>query len=254
MSGDTNSKTTVADSVAGTLRRAILSNEYAPGTTLPAERELATSLDVSRLSLRSALSTLEAEGLIAKEHGAGNRVRDFRESGGIEVIGHLMQLSLSGGELPVRLIEQLLEVRRLIAVEVVTLACERSGEDDIRHLRAIVAELHELVTSPRKFMQADLRFAQGMVRATNNLALELLFNTVQRIILGNRGFEAAFMLNASAIVKTYERIVDLLEAGDAEATRRLALRVLERLDGATSAKIRELRDTMDRAKEKKEST
>lgn len=48
---------------------------YADGTVLPAEQKLAVELDVSRVTLRRALDTLESEGLIDRRAGAGTRVR-----------------------------------------------------------------------------------------------------------------------------------------------------------------------------------
>jgi GntR family transcriptional regulator len=44
---------------------------FAPGTRLPAERELAGSLRVSRMTVRHALASLESRGLVARRVGRG---------------------------------------------------------------------------------------------------------------------------------------------------------------------------------------
>jgi GntR family transcriptional regulator len=52
------------------IRRAIRSGSYPPGSQLPSERELAEEFDVSRGTVRQALATLRAEGVVASRKGA----------------------------------------------------------------------------------------------------------------------------------------------------------------------------------------
>jgi GntR family transcriptional regulator len=62
--------------IAEELKRKIREGEYPPGSQLPAETELAASLQVSRATLREALSLLEREGSVIRRHGVGSFVRD----------------------------------------------------------------------------------------------------------------------------------------------------------------------------------
>tara|TARA_B100000609_G_scaffold133139_1_gene106449 strand:- start:297 stop:1019 length:723 start_codon:yes stop_codon:yes gene_type:complete len=57
------------------LRNAITSGEYPPGSKLPTERELCHKLEVSRITVRQALSLLETEQLINRKQGSGTFVR-----------------------------------------------------------------------------------------------------------------------------------------------------------------------------------
>lgn len=59
---------------AEALRLIIRSGRAAPGDPLPSERDLALALGWSRVTIRKALATLIAEGLISKRHGAGTFV------------------------------------------------------------------------------------------------------------------------------------------------------------------------------------
>lgn len=56
---------------ADQLRRLIQSGEYQPGARLPAERDLASQLRISRPTLREALIALEVEGLVNIRVGSG---------------------------------------------------------------------------------------------------------------------------------------------------------------------------------------
>lgn len=55
--------------VADSLREAIGEGRYPPGTRLPAERDLAVDLGVSRATVRHALDDLQLEGLIVRRRG-----------------------------------------------------------------------------------------------------------------------------------------------------------------------------------------
>ncbi|MEV8476815.1 GntR family transcriptional regulator [Streptomyces sp. NPDC051173] len=65
--------------IADDLRHLIESGEYAAGSQLPSEKELAARYKVSHPTLRSALDVLQADGLLEKFHGRGNFVRRQRE-------------------------------------------------------------------------------------------------------------------------------------------------------------------------------
>src|SRR5512135_627319 len=96
------------------LRRAILRGELAVGERLPPERELAAQFGVSRLTLRAALATLDAAGLISVRHGSGYVVRDFVRDGGPDLLPGLADLASERGDLP-PIAADLLRVRRHLA-------------------------------------------------------------------------------------------------------------------------------------------
>lgn len=56
------------------IREAIEKRILSPDDALPAERQLATELDVSRITVRKAIDGLVAEGLLVRKQGSGNFV------------------------------------------------------------------------------------------------------------------------------------------------------------------------------------
>jgi GntR family transcriptional regulator/MocR family aminotransferase len=58
------------------LRQSILTGNLAPGTRLPASRELAKDLNISRTTVENAYATLEADGLVMRHVGRGTYVLD----------------------------------------------------------------------------------------------------------------------------------------------------------------------------------
>ena len=58
------------------LRRKILSGDYKPETPLPSEDMLAEEYQVSRITVRQALSSLEQDGLVLRQRGKGTFVSE----------------------------------------------------------------------------------------------------------------------------------------------------------------------------------
>lgn len=67
------------------LRSGILEGTYADGSRLPAEHDLCTMFDVSRITVRRALAELQAEGLLRRTRGSGTVVTNRRKASGTRV-------------------------------------------------------------------------------------------------------------------------------------------------------------------------
>jgi GntR family transcriptional regulator len=72
---ETASRATLYATVSETLRREIAGGRFADTEILPGERELSTLLNVSRTTLRRAITDLVAEGVLYHRHGAGTFIR-----------------------------------------------------------------------------------------------------------------------------------------------------------------------------------
>ncbi len=66
--------------VCDSLREALKVGEYAVGAQLPSQDELSTYYGVSLLTVRQAISVLEGDGLLSREHGRGTFVKDLNSS------------------------------------------------------------------------------------------------------------------------------------------------------------------------------
>jgi DNA-binding FadR family transcriptional regulator len=126
----------------------------------------------------------------------------------------------------------------MVAVDLLGFVTERATDAELAELREHVGKQAQLLDDPEGFMLADLHFARLMVRAGRNLALELLYNTVVRLIANNPGFQMAFQSNAPQTMMVYERLVELMAERDPKRVVRIAGRILDRLDNATLSRIR----------------
>ena len=67
-------------SIANSLRREIESGQYSSKQRLPTEQLLCQRFQISRQTVRRALSMLEEEGLIVRRQGSGSKVREREEA------------------------------------------------------------------------------------------------------------------------------------------------------------------------------
>jgi DNA-binding FadR family transcriptional regulator len=233
-------KRKAVDEAVDRIRDGILGGDYRAGTDLPGERELSTTMGVSRLTLRAALSRLEAEGLVKPVHGSGTRVLDYRESGGVEMLGHMATLVQRGGEVPLAMLADLLELRRVVAVEVMGMAAERITEAELEELARHLAYQAKCAGDAQKYMAADIETARKLAQATHNQAILLLSNSIMRVLVQQRGMEFTFLIDVQRAISTYKKMLGLLRARDPIAARRTARRLLARLDRRLLERIAEL--------------
>lgn len=77
--GNRESASPVYRRLQAALGDAIASGALKPGSALPAERELAVELGISRVTVRRAMAELVRNGLVVQRHGSGTYVSGTRE-------------------------------------------------------------------------------------------------------------------------------------------------------------------------------
>ena len=73
-------RTSLTRRISDDIRRRILAKEWAPGEKINSESELSATYKVSRVTVRTALKTLEYQGLVDIRHGSGTYVNNFGRS------------------------------------------------------------------------------------------------------------------------------------------------------------------------------
>lgn len=212
-------KQRVAEEVAEQLRSLILNGQYPPGSKLPPERELSKRLRVNRASLREALKKLEHLGLVRIRQGDGTRVQNFMETGGIELVQHLLPL---GGGKP-ELIRDLLEFRRIFGRELARLAAARatSNGDGLAKLRAL-ADRADQVTGALELFDLDFDFYVAVAQMSGNQVMLLLINTVRDGVRGFMSLLANLAAPQDAVRKHHRDLIAAIEAGDIGGAGKIA--------------------------------
>jgi GntR family transcriptional regulator, transcriptional repressor for pyruvate dehydrogenase complex len=213
-------KQRVAEEIVEQLRSLILTGQYPPGSKLPPERELAKSLGVNRASLREALKKLEHLGLVRIRQGDGTRVLDFMETGGIELVTHLLPLA-SSGAFPDMILD-VLEFRRIWGREIAKLAAERATDTHLAGLREIADRADADDISANELFGLDFELYLALTRATGNRVMTLLVNTVRNAVESHRPLLAHLMVDAPTVRQHHRDLIAAVAAGDAAGAARIA--------------------------------
>ncbi len=223
------------------LRRAVLTGELAPGSRLPPERELATTLGVSRLTLRAALATLTAQGVLAVRHGSGYVIQDVRRTGGPDLLPGLAALADASGELPA-IAAELMRVRRHLARAILEhLAEQPPRAADVRAFdRAVDVMAAAAAASPvdlGALAAADVAIVAALLDATRSPVLRLCLNPVIAVVDGSPPLRAAMYRAPATNVAGWRALGAWLAAPVAAAIDKVIAILAER-DRATFDRLR----------------
>jgi len=197
--------------IADQISALISDGEYAPGARLPAERDLAKQLGVSRPSVREALIALEVEGLLDVRVGSGIYVTQPGEQ--------RRRDALQGDSGPFEVIR----ARWLIEGECAALAAKHAGRAQLAAIRAAHADLVEASKRDHNPLDTDRRFHVNIAEASGNSALVLLVQTLwdQRMGPLYRSLERKleYPKMAAETVREHQAIVSAIVRRDARAAR-----------------------------------
>ena len=204
-------KQRVAEEIAEQLRSLILGGQYPPGSKLPPERELSKRLRVNRASLREALKKLEHLGLVRIRQGDGTRVQNFMETGGIELVQHLLPLAAGGKP---ELIRDLLEFRRIFGRELSRLAAARNTDKEGHAKLRALADKADAVTGALELFELDFDFYVAIAAMSGNQVMLLLLNTVRDGVRSFMPFLANLAAPGDQVRRHHRELIAALEKGD----------------------------------------
>ncbi len=205
----------IADQIAGLIGN----GEFARGSRLPAERELATLLGVSRTSVREALISLEIGGLV-----------DVRVGAGVFVTAGTTSANMSDDKGPGPF--ELLNARMLVEGEVAALAATNATADDLEALKQTIMRMTAHVDDFAIREETDMDFHLRVAKATGNGSLEMVVEGLwnQRAELWGR-MQQHFHTEALArrTIHDHAAILAALVAKDPDAAREAMHRHLSRV-------------------------
>ena len=160
--------------IAEQLRGLMAQGEFGPGTRLPAERDLARQLGVSRPSVREALIALEVEGRVEVRVGSGVYVREGQK----HLNGHSTIPAGEWGPL------ELLRARRVVEGEIAALAATEGKRRQVDAIAAAIASMHADADAGVQPRAGDRAFHVAVAQAAGNV---VLLETVQTFWDARRG-------------------------------------------------------------------
>ncbi len=206
---------TLSSRIVDEVREALFDKRLRPGDFLGTEKELADRAGVSRIVARDALRTLQALGVVEIKVGAGGGARIAHGNPALFAEALAVQLGLAG--ITVR---EMMDAQRAIETTTAELAAENATPEDLVRLRRSLAEHEETIADDAAYTRTCMRFHLAVAEASHNRVLVAQLLSLQHVSwpAENRTLTAPV---AWHILDVHRQLVDLIEARDAAAARRL---------------------------------
>lgn len=174
------SVTRIPDVIAHELETRLLEGSLKPGDRLPAERELAAELGVSRPSLREAIQKLVSRDLLVSRQGGGTYVTDRLDARLIDPWQQLIDQHPS-------VQDDVLEFRHLLEAAAAEMAAQRATEGDLQRLEVAYLALDAAYASTDRSAQvsADVAFHLVIAEAAHNALFAHLTSSLLNLLHGH---------------------------------------------------------------------
>jgi GntR family transcriptional repressor for pyruvate dehydrogenase complex len=217
-------KTRLHEEIMEQLKDKIIRGDLHPGSRLPPERDLAGQLKVNRTTVREALHKLESMGLVEIKHGNGIFVRDFLESGSLELARQLLFLD---GRVNIQILGNLLDLRRLLVPEISYCAALHRSEKDLEELERIVGN------EGMPIAEKDWRVHNLIARASGNVLFVILLNSFTGLTRDSSQAYFEIKKNRQRSIKFHREIYEAIKQRDASQAKQIMYDVLLFAEEAT---------------------
>jgi GntR family transcriptional repressor for pyruvate dehydrogenase complex len=217
-------KQRVHEEVAKQIEQVILKT-LSPGDKLPAERELAEMLGVSRSSIRDAMRRLEMVGLVEPRQGAGTVVREISQDALVSpltnVIAHRRQL-----------VSELLDFRIMLEPPMAAHAATHGSAEEISRMEEILRRQDKKVRAGELAVEEDSEFHYSIALASGNSVVLKVMDVVMDLLRETRSRSLQTVGRPQKSLAGHRKILSAIKRHDgaaAEAAMRQHIKDVEQM-------------------------
>lgn len=204
-----------AEQVVAYVRGLIERKALRPGDRLPAERELAVQIGVSRPTVRMGLHALAAMGCVQSRHGAGTFIPSgppALDSGALSLQAALHDFTHT----------QMYDARRILEVGAAGLAAECATSEQIASLSDEVTSLFASMDNPQRFLVHDINFHRLVAAASGNPIIAAVVEMVSELYYEQRRdtAEQATDRDLRDAAEAHREIYQAIRTRDGDTARR----------------------------------
>ncbi len=212
----------IAEIVAATIRRQIITGEFPPGHNLPTEAQLIEQFEVSRPTIREALRILEFEELISVSRGShgGASINDRSLSFATRAMG----LSLQGYKVT---LGDIYDARKMIEPMAASLAAQRRPAEASAVLYKHIEEGRVALAVADHIPDHNAEFHTILVEECGNQTLAIVAYTLagivarhHRMAYGKSIADVPSKQRQQKNLLSQEKLADLIAQGDAEGAEK----------------------------------
>jgi len=204
----------MSEQVVAHIRDLIEKGLVRPGDKLPAERDLAVQIGVSRPTVRVGLRALAAMGIVESRHGSGTYIPDGPPALGSQSLSLLAALHGFTRE-------EMYDARRVLEVGAAGMAAEHATPDQLATIADEVTNLFATLDDPLVFLVHDIRFHRAVADASGNPIIAALVEMVSALYYDRRRetAELASDRDLREAAELHRRIYQAIRARNSEAAR-----------------------------------
>jgi GntR family transcriptional regulator, transcriptional repressor for pyruvate dehydrogenase complex len=215
------SRDKVYHTVARQLERHI-TEKLKPGDLLPSERLMAEMLGVSRGSVRDAIRTLEAMGLLEPRQGVGTVVCSPQDNSTDRLADALRDKR--------RLVAELIDVRKMIEPHLAGRAALRASEDELAEMEEILGRQASKLRRGELAIEEDSEFHYSIALACNNSAVLKVVDVLMELLRDARKHSFLGKGRQEKSLAGHRRILSALKRHDSAAAERAMDRHLQEIE------------------------
>jgi GntR family transcriptional repressor for pyruvate dehydrogenase complex len=197
------------------IRSLIGNGTLRPGSRLPAERELAVQIGISRPTVRAGLRSLSAMGVVNTRHGSGTYISEtpMLDSEPLSFFAALHGFTR----------DEMFEARRVLEVAAAGLAAERANAEQLAAMAEEVANLFATMDDGQAFLVHDIRFHRTVAAACGNPIMAALVEMVSALFYEQRRTTAdqATDRNMRDAAELHRRIYRAIRSRERDRARQL---------------------------------
>ncbi len=206
----------LSEQVYEQLKELIYRGKFKPGEKLPAERELAHTLGVSRPTVKSAINKLVNNGLVEQKQGQGSFVSSYQSQYRDNPLREIFDAQ------NVSLVD-LLEVRSGLEVTAASLAAQRATPEDIEVMQDCLQEMQAKIKNGEVGADEDVSFHMNIAYATKNSAQIYLMKHFYDLLFYGIKQSQFYLIESGNLEKMGEhhsKILECIRKKDVQGSKR----------------------------------
>lgn len=195
------------------IKKHIYANQLTPGDPLPSQASIAELVGVSRASVREAVKTMEAHGLLRVVNGKGIYIESVDTS--------FFAGDLNKGYL-LRQLADALSVRKALEGMAVEECTRRATDEQLRALSRLLSKVEQRYARGEEQAEFDLKFHQTLVSLSGNALLTHMLKNLLRHSSGIWNIESPDLRDIlRASIPAHRAMMDLMLGRDAAGAARV---------------------------------
>lgn len=214
-----------SEDIVEQIKEAVFSGKLLPGDRLPSERDLVHEFGVSRVTIREAIRTLEASGILRVKVGVNGGA--FVAEPSTEHVRESLTMLVKRQKAT---LQEIAEARRVVEIAIAGMAALRADESDIEAMERALAAYRQAITDNDSGTPPSLEFHAALAKAAKNPVLLPTVESLQFAI--SDALDGAGMPQEAiqANLELHRAILEAVRRRDSVEARRLIETDLDRFD------------------------